>query len=165
LLDLARKKHPDTPLEDLLRLRIDTENVNYSYDKASAELIDASKNYYGAIAHVKAMDLEIQPVEERIRLAEEEMAEKKRLENELDVATNDFREVSKKNAEAKTMITSERQDLVVVEHATLPESPSGPRRLVIAASAAAFAFLLALFVSLMIDMYAVMERGQVKPVI
>ncbi len=159
LLDLARKKTPQVSLEDLLRLRIDNENVNYAYDKAKAELIDASKDYFGAIAHVQAIDEEIRAMEEEIRIAEQEMAEKKRRENELDVATNDYREVSMKNAEAKTMITSERQDLVVIEHAALPEEPAGPQRLVIALSAAIFAFLLALAVSLAWDMYyATMER-------
>lgn len=160
LLDLARKRTPQVALEDLLRLRIENENVNYAYDKARAELIDASKNYFGAMAHIEAIDKEIRAMEEEIRIAEQEMAEKKRRESELEVAANDYREVSMKNAEAKTTIASERQDLVVIEHAALPEEPAGPRRLLIALSAAIFAFLLALAVSLVWDMYAVVERGR-----
>ena len=158
LLDMIRKKHPEIQFEDLLPIRIDNENVNYSYDKAKVELFDASKNYYGAIAHIVAMDKEIQEIEDEIRIAEQEMAEKKRRENELEIAANDYREISMKNAEANTTITSERQDLVVIEQAVLPEQPSAPQRLVISGSAAVFAFLLALLLSLLIDMYAVVER-------
>ena len=126
LLDLARKNDPEASLEDLLGLRIDVEHVNYAYDKARAELIDASKTYFGAIKHVEAMTAEIAEIEQEIRQAEQEMADKKRLENELEIAANNFREISAKNAETKTTIASERQDLVIVETAVLPEIPAGP---------------------------------------
>jgi len=162
LLEVFRKKHPELPTEELLQIMLESENVNYAYDKAKAELIDASKDYFGAIAHVAAMDVEIQRIEEEIRLAEQEMADKKRLENELESASQDYQEVSAKNAEANTTIAGERQELTVIQHAVAPERPSGPNRLAIAVSAALFAFLLALFVSLAMDLYGTVDPVDLK---
>lgn len=157
LLALLRQRNPQVRLEDMLGLMIESENVNYAYDKASADLIEASRDFFGAIAHVQAMEEEIVRMEAEIRVAEQELAEKQRLQDELRIASMAYQEISRKNAEAKTTIASERQDLGVVERAVLPDRPSGPNRLLIAASAAVFAFLLSLFASLAMDFYHAME--------
>jgi uncharacterized protein involved in exopolysaccharide biosynthesis len=103
---------------------------------------------------------EIQKVQEEIRIAEQELAEKKRLEEELKIASFAYEDISRKNAETKTQIASQRQDLVVIEHATVPTDPSGPKRLLTAVSAAVFAFLAALFLSMAYDLYMAVDSGR-----
>lgn len=151
LLDVVRDREPDRDVEGLLSIQIESENVNYAYDKARAELIDASKSFAGAAAHVTTMASEIEDMESEIRLAEQELAQKKRLEEELRVAIISFEDIAKKNAETRTLIASERQDLKIIEHAIVPGKPSGPNRPLIAVSAAFFAFVASLLISLGLD--------------
>jgi polysaccharide biosynthesis transport protein len=152
MLDLQREQMPEADLVDLLSLKVENENINFAYDKARTELINASKDYVGALAHYEAMQLEIDQLRQHIRKAEQELAEKKRLEEELRIAGISYQEISRKNSEAKTTIASERQELTVVEHAVKPKRPSGPNRLLLAVSGAVFAFLLTLFLSLGMDL-------------
>jgi len=157
--DLLRQRNPDLNLEDLLSIEMKNESFDLSHYEAKKAWIEASGDLHGASAHVAAMSAEIDWLEEQIRVAEQELAMKTRFEEELKIASFSYEDIAKRDAEARSTITSERQKLTVIEHAMAPERPSGPNRLAIALSAALFAFLLALFVSLGIELYAVMEPG------
>lgn len=155
--DVLRDLSPNVPVERLLGIEMKNESFDLAYYEAKKAWIEASAELHGASAHVAAMEAEIERLEEQIRLAERELATKTRLEEELKIASFAFEGIAKREAEARSTVTSERQNLTVIDPAVLPERASGPNRPAIALSAAVFAFLLSLLVSLGLDLYAAME--------
>lgn len=158
LVEILREKSRSTSQSvDILGLSLNEEVLNPVYSTLTAELSSASVELSANLAKHVELEARLRGLRADLELLMEEKYQKDMLlqkhQLRFELARKQFERYETLQSEVDAVVSTERQDLRVIDRAVTPERPIGPNRLLLAVTAAALASILAFFGFLAKDIY------------
>jgi len=154
---LRSVRKPSEGADSLLQLGMGVEILNPVYSAAEAGISEASVALVAKRVKLAEIELRLAEVDTRInRLLDEKHAKETLLqEHELrmSLAQSRFQKYKTLQADIDAVMTSERQDIRIIDKAIVPDKPAGPKRPLLSGMAAILVVSIAFFAFLGRDVY------------